>query len=135
MHVEYTNSLDGEIAQVIRKFAKNPSAVTDMLDELIALQQRGIVSVLEARQQNAYTWHDVFDVLEDMKSGGLTEARAANYIRTMPHIKGREGGLDKFEDYSQRAAELSADLLAVYMVDPQFMKQVAPKSAQFAGRF
>ena len=71
MHVEYTNSLDGEIAQVIKKkFAKNPSAVTDMLDELIALQQRGIVSVLEGSPAAVRdTYIDIFDVLTaDMKS-------------------------------------------------------------------
>ena len=55
------------------------------------------------------TYIDIFDVLaEDMKSGGLTEARAANYIRTMPHIKKAvKGGLDKFRTITTRSRAVS----------------------------
>ena len=55
-----------------------------MLDELIALQQRGIVSVLEGSPAVVRdTYIDIFDVLTaDMKSAGLTEGRAVHLIRT-----------------------------------------------------
>ena len=86
-----------------------------------------------SRQSARDSYIDIFDVLNaDMRSAGLTQDRAVTSIRTTQRSKNTEGGLDQFEDYAQRAAELSADLIATYMVDPQFMKEVAPKSAQFA---
>ena len=90
MHTEYTNSFDGEMAEVIKKrFSKNPGAVVQMIDELLALQQRGIVSVLEGQPaviRDSYI--DIFDVLNaDMRSAGLTQDRAVTSIRNNPKIK------------------------------------------------
>ena len=67
-------------------------------------------------RQSATAYIDIFDVLNaDMRSAGLTQDRAVTSIRTTRSIKETiEGGLDQFEDYAQRAAELSADLI-VYL--------------------
>jgi hypothetical protein len=66
----------------------------------------------------------------------MTPARAAEFVRTKPQAKKMlTDAIDSYEDYTQRAAELAADLVGIYIIDPQFMKEVAPKSARFARVF
>ena len=110
-----------------------------MLDELIALQQRGIVSVLEGSPAAVRdTYIDIFDVLNgDMKSAGLTEDRAVTSIRNKPHIK---KAVERWPRQvrglrTTRSRAVSRFAGGLHGRSSQFMKQVAPKSAQFARAF
>ena len=138
-HIAYDNSFEGEIAKIIKKkFAKNPGTIIEMLDELVNLQRTGVMSVIEGSPVGVREGYiDMFNMLDaQSKAAGMTPARAAEFVRTKPQAKQMlKEAADKYEDYTQRAAELAADLVGVYIIDPQFMKEVAPKSAQFARVF
>jgi hypothetical protein len=136
MHTYYTNSLEGEVADLIKKrFGKNPEAVKEMLDEMVQLQRTSVIQVLDGQPAIVREGYmGIFEQIQkQIEAAGLTMERAIEVTRTNPRArKVLTDAQDNYEDYTQRAAELCADLLAVYAIDPAFMKQVAPKTARFA---
>ena len=137
-NMRHDNSFEGEIQKLINKaFGKNPDAAREIIEELINLQRKGTVQILEGSGGTAMIregYIGLFKQLDDQrKKAGLTEEAAESILRKSAGKRRTLEGYFKDQDqYQQQAVELSADLLAVYMVDPKFMKEQAPKAARFA---
>ena len=85
----YDNSFDGEVQKLVNKtFGKNPDAAKEIIDELVELQRKGVVSVLDqdggsVMVRDAYV--SMFDQLsKQIEDAGITETEAARILGQTP---------------------------------------------------